>query len=116
MYKSYFPCITAPTNITDPSEDAAIEIDLGSEHTLTCVARGIPRPTIVWSSATGSITSMPSSSPTVDNEQYEVVTSDLTIASIQRTDRMFTCSASNSGGMQNRSFNLTVNCKFVIAF
>ena len=106
-----FLYITAPTSITDPSEDAAIEIDLGSETTLRCVARGTPRPTIVWSSATGSISSMPSSSPTVDNEQYEVVTSNLTIASIQRTDRMFTCSASNSGGMQNRSFILTVSCK-----
>ena len=111
MFIFCFLYITAPANITEPSEDTAIEVNLGLETTLRCVTRGIPPPTIVWSSATGSISSMPLSSPSVDNEQYEVVTSDLTIASAQRTDRMFTCSASNSGGMQNRSFILTVNCK-----
>ena len=76
------------------------------------MARGVPSPTIDWSSASGSVNSTTVSSTIVDNENYYVVTSNLIIGSIQRIDTMFTCSANNSEAIQNRSFIITVTCKY----
>ena len=96
--------------ITDPSNDASVEFDEGDNVVLNCTARGIPRPNITWTPGPDSTRSVTTFGST-DNEGFDIITSNITIMNIQRSDTLYTCNGSNTLGSQIRSFTLTVNCK-----
>ena len=96
--------------ITDPSSDASMEFDEGDNVALSCISRGIPRPNITWTpgpDSTRSVTTFESK----DNEGFDVISSNITIMNIQRSDTLYTCNGSNTLASQIHSFTLTVNCK-----
>ena len=96
--------------ITDPSNDTSVEFDEGDSVVLSCTAKGIPRPNITWTPGpdnTRSVTTFGSK----DSQGFDVISSNITIMNIQRSDILYTCNGSNTLGSQIRSFTLTVNCK-----
>ena len=96
--------------IADPSNDTFMEFDEEDDVVLSCTARGIPRPNITWTPGPDSTRSVTTFEST-DSEGFDVISSNITIMNIQRSDTLYTCSASNTLGSQIRSFTLTVNCK-----
>ena len=87
--------------------------DEGDSLTLSCTARGYPRPTITWSTGTDSRIQVNASFST-DAEGYLIVTSNLVISNVFREDAgIHICTANNTIGMDSRSFSLTVFCKFM---
>ena len=60
---------------------------------------------------------MINTSTSTDAEGYLVITSNLIIPSVVRADAgIYTCTANITEGMDTRSFNLTVYCKFAFFF
>ncbi len=98
----------------DPSNDMLVMRDQGDSLTLSCTARGYPRPIITWSTETDSRIQVTTSLST-NTEGYLIITSNLTISNVLREDAgIHTCTANNTVGIESRSFNLTVFCKFII--
>ena len=95
---------------TDPNNDTSMEFDEGDNVELSCTARGIPRPNITWTPGPDSTRSVTTFEST-DSEGFDVISSNITIMNIQRSDTLYTCNGSNTLGSQIRSFTLTVNCK-----
>ena len=92
----------------DSSNDVSLEIDEGKMVTFSCTARGVPQPSYTWSPQNIGITE----STHTDRNGFYLVTSNLTIATVMRTNAgMYTCIANNTGSIQSRKFTLTVNCK-----
>ena len=104
----YYFFYVAPAFITEPNDHVTRESDVGLTVVLNCTARGIPTPTFTWSPNNRNIIISTSST---DGEGYTFVTSILTITNIQRSDFIYSCIASNLGGLDSRNFSLTINCK-----
>ncbi len=98
--------------ITDPPNDITMEYDEGDNIVLSCIARGNPRPNITWSPGPDSKSRTVTTSESVDIQGFEVITSNINITNLQRSDTTYICSASNSEGFQIRTITLTINCKF----
>ena len=100
---------SAPAIMTHQNDDFFLESDELEMVTLSCTARGVPKPTFTWSPANGDITE----AAWTDRDGFFQVISNLTIASIVRTDAgIYTCIVNNTGSLQTRNFTLKVNCKF----
>jgi len=87
--------------------------------TITCEAMGYPPPTIVWSRNNGTLSDRVSVSDIVSvptgNGNVTRVSVNLTITKSSREDTgVYTCSANNSIGSDNRNVSITVQCKFVM--
>ena len=88
----------------------------GSTAFLTCEAVGYPVPTIVWSRFDGALSNQVSVSDIISvptgNGNVTRVSVNLTITSAYREDTgVYTCSANNSFGSDNRNAIITVQCK-----
>ena len=84
--------------------------------TITCEALGYPPPTIVWSRLDGNLSDrvLVSDSVSVPTGYGNVtrVSVNLTITNASREDTgEYMCSAINSVGYDNRSVNITIQCK-----
>ena len=104
------PVIKTPINVT------AIEINEGTNITLTCEAIGDPIPTLMWSRTEHL-------SNRVSMNNYAVLTEDgsvsvnLTIINATREDTgEYVCIANNCVSNDSSSVKITINCKFNIAF
>ena len=91
----------------------------GDTTTITCEASGYPPPTIVWNRIDGNLSDRVSVSDSVSvptgNGNVTRVSVNLTITNAYREDTgVYTCSANNSIGSDNRSINVTVQCKFLV--
>ena len=104
----YYFFRVAPAFITEPNDHVTRGSDAGLTLILNCTARGVPAPTFTWSPNT---TNLITSTSSTDGEGYTFITSILTITNIQRTDFIYSCMASNLGGLDSRNFSLTINCK-----
>ena len=87
--------------------------------TITCEALGYPPPIVVWSITNGTLSDRVSVSDSVGVlTGYGNVTSvsvNLTITNASREDTgVYICSANNSISSDNKSINITVQCKFTI--
>ena len=94
-------------------------ITAGNTGVFVCVAHGCPVPSLTWSR--DGIPLGNSSRSTIFEEQLvneNVVTfvqSILAICSLEQDDTaQYNCSASNNVSFASASFNLTVNCKYVL--
>ena len=110
---------TAPPSITSPVADVDITVVEGNDTVFTCTARGFPTPTITWYRGVMETERMELTGAEeliMMMEGFIVVTSTLTISSVNRRDSdVYSCVATNSVLGSSRSdmriFNLTVNCK-----
>ena len=89
-----------------------------NEITITCEALGYPPLTVVWNRTNGTLSKRSrvsvSDSVTVPTEYGNVtrVSVNLTITNAYREDTgVYTCSANNSVGNDERSITITVQCK-----
>ena len=87
--------------------------------TITCEAIGYPPPTIVWSRSNGALSDRVSVSDSVSvptgNGNVTRVSVNLMIPNASREDTgVYTCSANNSIGSDNRNIIITVQCKAVL--
>ena len=107
-------CIfSAPVVMIDSSDDVSLEIDEGKMVTFSCTARGVPQPSYTWFPLNIGITE----STHTDSDGFYLVTSNLTIVNVMRTNTgIYTCIANNTGSTQSRKFTLTVNCKCFYRF
>ena len=85
--------------------------------TITCKTVGYPPPTVVWSKINGTLSDRVSVSDSVSvttgNGNVTRVSVNLTITNTSREDTgMYSCSANNSAGSDDRNFSITVQCKF----
>ena len=88
----------------------------GNTTAITCEALGYPPPTVVWDRIDGNLSDSVSVSDSVSTPTgYGNVTSvsvNLTITNAYREDTgVYTCSANNSIGSDNRNVSITVQCK-----
>jgi len=86
---------------------------------IPCEVIGYPPPTIVWSRSNGALSDRVSVNNSVSaltgNGNVTRVSVNLTISNAYREDTdVYTCSASNSIGSDNRNISITVQCKFVL--
>ena len=111
----FFCLMPARPTITSPSGNESREFDVGDSILLSCIARGFPAPTITWSP---NPSPLPTSSSITDGDGFIITNSTLTVASAQRSDTLFSCSASNDEGSETRVFTININCKhsFLRAF
>ena len=91
----------------------------GDTTTITCEAFGYPPPTVVWSRINGILSDRVSVSDSVsvltENGNVTKVSINLTITNAFREDTgVYTCSANNSIGSDNRNVSITVQCKFLL--
>ena len=89
--------------------------------TITCEALGYPPPKIVWNRANGILHDEVSVSDNVSvptgNGNITRVSVNLTITNASREDTgVYTCSANNSIGSDDRNVSITVQCKFVCVY
>ena len=110
-------CITyAGVATVSPFNDRIVRE--GSIATIICEAFGYPPPTIVWSRANGTLSDRVSVSDSVSvltgNGNVTRVSVNFTITTAFREDTgVYTCSANNSIGNDNRDMSITVECKFI---
>ena len=114
---------TAAADITLPSDLINKTLTEGGQANLTCIARGVPAPEVMWYRGgeliNGSDTRiLVTSSDQVHNTTtgYIFVTSELTITVVNRNDTgVFRCETTNIvlGEATNDSltYSVTVNCK-----
>ena len=86
---------------------------------ITCEALGYPPPTVVWSRINGILSDRVSVSDSVSvptgNGNVTRVSVNLTITNASREDTgVYTCSANNSIGSDNRNVSITVQCKLIV--
>ncbi len=93
--------------ITAPISSVSLEVSEGEGVVLSCTARGIPRPALIWSPGPDMRRTV-TTSETTDIDGFEIVTSNLTISSVQRNEQVYTCLVSSN---ESRAFTLIVNCK-----
>ena len=91
----------------------------GNTTTITCETSGYPPPTVVWNRIDGNLSDRVSVSDSVSvptgNGNVTRVSVNLTIRNASREDTgVYTCSANNSIGSDNRSINVTILCKFLV--
>ena len=91
----------------------------GDTTTITCEAFGYPPPTVVWDRIDGNLSDRVSVSDSdsvpTGNGNVTRVSVNLTITNAYREDTgVYTCSANNSIGSDNRSINVTIQCKFLV--
>ena len=91
----------------------------GNTTTIICEAFGYPPPTIVWNKINGILSNRVSVSNSVSAPTgYGNVTRvsvNLTITNASREDTgVYTCSANNSIGSDNKIISITIQCKIVI--
>ena len=87
----------------------------GDTATITCEAFGYPPPTIVWNRTNGNLSDRVSVIDTVSvpsgNGNVTIVSVNLTITNASREDTgVYTCSANNSIGSDDRNVSITVQC------
>ena len=95
----YFTNVAQPTATTTPT---MLNLTEGDNITITCIATGVPIPSITWSGADGSSLSdsryviSDTSFTVVVNDVYQV-TRNLTIMNIVRADMgtMYSCTVTN---------------------
>ena len=88
-----------------------------NQITVTCEALGYPPPTVVWNKTNGILSDRVSMSDSIiiltGNGNVTRVSINLTMKNASREDTgVYTCSANNSIGSDNRNVNITVQCKF----
>ena len=88
----------------------------GDTTTITCEALGYPPPTIVWNRIDGNLSDRVSVSDSVSvptgNGNVTRVSVNLTITNAYREDTgVYTCSANNIVGNDNKNVSITVQCK-----
>ena len=86
---------------------------------ITCEVLGYPLPTPMWSRINGVLSDRVSVSDSVSvptaNGNVTRVSVNLTISNISREDTgVYTCSANNSIGSDNRNVSITVQCKVFV--
>ena len=91
----------------------------GNTTTITCEALGYPPPTVVWSRINGILSDGVSVSESVsvptENGNVTRVSVNLTITNASREDTgVYTCSANNCIGSDNRNVSITVQCKLFL--
>ena len=91
----------------------------GGTTIITCEALGYPPPTVVWNRIDGNLSDRVSVSDSVSVPTgYGNVTKvsvNLTITNVYKEDAgVYTCSANNSIGSDNRNVSITVQCKFIL--
>jgi len=104
------PSITISTN----NEVSIVE---GNIFIITCEAVGYPPPTVVWSRTNGVLSDGASVSSSVSaltgNGNVTRVSVNLTITNAYREDTgLYSCTANNFIGGDNRNVSITVQCKF----
>ena len=104
------------TNISTNNEITIIE---GNNITTTCEAIGYPEPTVVWSRNNGALSDRVLISESVStltgNGNVTRVSVNLTITNVYREDTgVYTCSASNYIGSDDKNVSITVQCKSII--
>ena len=91
----------------------------GNTTKITCEAFGYPPPTTVWNRSNGALSDSISVSDSVNVPTgYGNVTRvsvNLTITNASREDTgVYTCSANNSIGSDNKNVSITVECKLIL--
>ena len=109
MFLPYIPTVIPLYNTT---------VREGRTTTIPCESLGYPPPTIVWSRSNGILSDRVSVSDSVSvPTEYGNVTRvsvNLTITNASREDTgVYTCSANNSTGNDERNVDITVQCKFI---
>lgn len=95
-----------------PENDSKVETYEGNLVTLSCTSIGNPKPAIIWS-PDDDLRRMINTVTSMDSDGYYTVTSNLTILRVLRQDALtYTCTANNTEGMDTRTFDLVVYCKF----
>lgn len=104
-----FDAVTEPTMILDSPEDTIA--DIGDSQTFTCIATGVPLPTITWSKDGSPLD--PGVNITVTTNGTQSITSMLVFNSFLLSDAgQYSCNASNEvSGSDVREFNLTLEGK-----
>ena len=98
--------------------NTTVVITKGNTTTITCEAVGYPPPTVMWNRINGILCDRVSVSDSVSvptGPGYGSVTRvsvNLTITNASREDTgVYTCSANNSIGSDDRNVHVTVQCK-----
>ena len=104
--------------ITTVSPFNSTIVSEGNTTTITCETFGYPPPTIVWSRTNGTLSDRVSVSDSVSvltgNGNVTRVSVNLRITNASREDTgVYTCSANNSIGSDNRNVSITVQCMLV---
>jgi len=107
------------TGIATVSPIINIIVRENNTTTMTCETFGYPPPTIVWSRSNGALSDRVSVSDSVSvltgNGNVTRVSVNLIITNASREDTgVYTCSANNSIGSDNRNVSITVQCKFIL--
>ena len=92
----------------------------GNLINFNCEAIGYPPPSIMWNRIEGNLSDRVSVSERVSvpigNGNVTRVSVNLTITNAYREDTgVYTCSANNSIGSDNRNFSITVQCKLIVS-
>ena len=93
-------------------------ITAGNTGVFVCVAHGCPVPSLTWSRDGTPLGNSPRSTileELVNENGVTFVQSILVICSLEEDDTaQYNCSVSNNISFASASFNLTVNCKYVL--
>ena len=100
-----------------------VTVSEGDDVTITCVATGVPVPSVTWIRVDGTDLTdskyviSDTSSPMVVNDVYQV-TRNLTIMNIVRGDAgaMYGCAVTNMVNTVQSNVIITVQCKWIIMY
>ena len=97
--------------------DTAIEVNEGTNITLTCEAIGDPMPSLMWIRTTEGFSNRGSMDNRTVLTENDSVSVNLTIRNATREDTgEYVCTANNCVGNDSRSVKIIINCKFNTAF